>query len=108
MFYDDEEINFYEDQEIKIKEFIGLSKYEEIYKDEIKLGDKIVINFYPDSQKYIYMLYSKYGEIIKIEDKDEYNLFSIILKNDTTEYNAFHLGVGLYGRGFEYRIIKLI
>jgi hypothetical protein len=110
MFYDEYEVNFYEEQNKQILEFIGDKTKEEIKERNLQIGDKIVVYFYPASQKYIYTLYPKYGTIIENtnQDNDDFSLMNIMLKNNNTEYEAFHGGVGLYSRAFDYKVFKLV
>jgi hypothetical protein len=115
MFYDQyDNENFEQTEEEEVKQFIGTSKTINIYEDElddIKIGDKIAVYFYPHSQKYLFLLYPKYGEVINIKksDNDQISLDDIILKNNYNEYNANHDGVGIYSysRGFDVIIKKI-
>jgi len=109
-YYDNDEFNYYTEQEEEVNKFIGSNCIEDINEKELKLGDKIVIYFYSYSQKYIYLLYPKYGEIIKNTnlENENFSLMNIQLKNNNTEYNAFHDNVCLYSKGFDYQVIKII
>ncbi len=110
MFYSDYEINYFDEQILKVNKFIKNTPTQQIYENEIKVGDKIIIYFYPNSQKYMYILYPKYGKVIEDRNNsdEEYSLLNVIIKNDNEIYNAFHCGVSLYSTGFDYEIIKLI
>ena len=110
MFYDEDDIIYYEEQQKEVQKFIGNQNTEYINENSINIGDKIVIEFYPYSQRHIYILYFKYGEVIEnINNEDEEtSLMNVRLKNNKTEYYALHDGVGLYSRGYDYRVIKLI
>lgn len=110
MFYDEDEFNYYEEQTEEVKKFINNKEILDINYNDIRIGDKIVVYFYPASQKYMYTLYPKYGEVIKDKNKEneEHTLFQVILKNDNEIYNAFHDGLGIYSRCFDYKVVKLI
>ena len=79
--------------------------------NDIKIGDNIYINFIPDSQKYIYELYSKCGSVESIEiknqinpytDKNE-NYYKIIIKNSSDNLEElFHEGVSYLGTSLGY------
>lgn len=81
-----------------------LTEWKETDESELKLDDKIIIYFSPDSQRYIYSLYPKCGQIVQIRD-------NILIKNanDTIE-NMFHENVSYYGdsKGYSYQIFKLV
>lgn len=102
-YYDEYDINYFEEKEEEIKNYIGKNEIEEINYSQIKVGDKIIINFYPYSQKYIYILYPKYGKVIENIDKN-----NIIIKNDKKIYNIFHEGVSIINNGYDYRIFRII
>jgi len=71
----------------------------------LELNDIIHINFIPDSQKYIYDLYPKFGKIISIENDE------IIIENlDKAHENLLHEGVSYMGQslGYSYYIYKFI
>ena len=110
MFYDEDDISYYEEQQKEVQKFIGNQNTEYINENSINIGDKIVIEFYSCSQRHIYILYSKYGEVIENlnSENEEPSLMNIRLKNNKTEYYALHDGVGLYSRGYDYRVIRLI
>lgn len=110
MFYTEYELDYYNEQVVKVNNFIQTKKLLCINDNEIKVGDKIVVNFYSFSQKYMYMLYPKYGEVIENNNIsiEGYSLMNIILKNDDENYNAFHESVCLYSRGFDYQVLKLV
>jgi hypothetical protein len=113
MFYDEYDIENYENIQFKIETFIGVSKTLDIHEyelNQIEIGDKIIVYYYPFSQKYIYNLYPKYGIVtnIKYFENQLLDLNSITLKNDTNEYSANQEGVGLYSRGFDVVIKKII
>jgi hypothetical protein len=113
MFYDIYDIENYEKIQGEIKTFIGVSKtidLDESELDQLKIGDKIIVYFYPYSQKYIYSLFPKYGTITNIKsfENEPIDLLSITLKNDINEYNANQEGVGLYSRAFDVIIKKII
>ena len=96
MFYDEYEVNFYEEQHKQMLEFIGNKTEEEINERDLQIGDKIVVYFYPASQKYIYLLYPKYGTIIKNTNQyiDEFSLMNIMLKNNNTSTISSYTIIG--------------
>jgi hypothetical protein len=123
MFFEDE----YEYKEISAKatsyktilmnQFPGYDWYRINFSD-LKVGDKVVIYFYSDSQRDMFTLYPKFGEVTKIEPKEEpmtddyYSekcIERITLKNSETEYNASHLWCSYLGntRGYVYDIYRL-
>ena len=110
MFYDEYEINYYEKEIDDVNEFIGNKETKNISGLDIQIGDKIIVYFYPASQKHIYTLYPKYGEVIenKNTQDDDYTLFNVTLKNNNHTYHAFHEGLGIYSRCFDYKIVKVI
>lgn len=72
---------------------------------DLELNDIIHINFIPDSQKYIYDLYPKFGKIISIEND------KIIIENlDKVHEDLLHEGVSYMGQslGYSYYIYKFI
>jgi hypothetical protein len=88
---------------------------------ELKINDKIVVYFYPDSQRYINQLYPKYGTVVKILSDDEMDidkeilneLYSdidlervIISTEDNDEIVVAHPWTSYYGnsRGYFYTI----
>lgn len=86
---------------------------------EINVGDKVYINFYPNSQKYIYTLYPKLGTVKNIKiyelddcelddcELDDYEFPSITIENYKGEVEElFHNGVSYYGDslGYDYSI----
>lgn len=85
-----------------------LSNKQKIAIDDIsnlELNDIIHINFIPDSQKYIYDLYPKFGKIISIENE------KIIIENlDDAHEDLLHEGVSYMGQslGYSYYIYKFI
>lgn len=111
MFYEQQnEINYYKKQQDEINKFIKNNTIVDIDKSELKIGDKIIIYFYACSQKYIYTLYPKYGEVIENKNypNEEVLLINYIIKNERNTYNAFHEGLGIYSNCFDYKIVKLI
>ena len=110
MFYDEDDVSYYEEQQKEVEKFIGNHNTERVDETSINIEDKIVIYFYPCSQRHIYLLYSKYGEVIEnTNNKDEeLSLINIRLKNNNTQYYALQDGVCLYSRGYDYSVIKLI
>jgi hypothetical protein len=112
-FYDDE-INDFEIQVQNITNQLIGKKIKPIDFDEIKIGDDVYITFYPCSQKYLYTLLPKYGQVLKIE-KTQYENFDnelitdieIQIKNYKSEIeNLMHPGVSYMGHslGYDYAI----
>ena len=81
--------------------------WNEINIDDLKINDIIIINYTPNSQRYIYDLYPKFGKIIRIEDSNI--LENIYLNYQDNDINASHDWCGYYGntRSYNYNIIKL-
>jgi len=84
---------------------------------DIKVGDKLIIYYYPDSQRYINVIYPKFGDVIKIDSEiqmtndffSEKNIERLTLKNQEIEYNASQPWCSYYGnsRGYVYDIYRL-
>jgi len=112
MFYNEYDINYYELINNNINNIIINKKVKEIHIDDIKIGDYIYITFIPDSQKYIYSLYSKIGKVIKI-DLENKNILDfpdiIIMNNDGYEENILHGSYAYYGNslGYNYYIFLI-
>ena len=113
-------------EEFKQKHQLANIKSEWVIKNvsDIKVDDKIVIYFYPDSQRYINTLYPIYGIVQKILTDKELNineetkreLYSdfdleklVIQKEDSDEIVGAHGWVSYYGnsRGYFYTIYIL-
>lgn len=109
MIYNRYNIKYFDEQYDETINFINLHELIKISYDEIKVGDKIVINYYPELQKYIYKLYTKYGIVTKIDSttRDYDYLTYIKLANKNNSYTASHGQVGMYSRGYDYNIYKL-
>jgi len=72
---------------------------------DLRINDIIHINFIPDSQKYIYDLFPKFGKIFSIENEN------IIIENlDKIQENLLHDGVSYMGQslGYSYYIYKFM
>jgi hypothetical protein len=85
---------------------------------DIRLGDEIIIYFWPDSQQYIYTLHPKFGQVVKIEPdiQSSNNFYSkqtlerLTLKYNETENNASHPNCSSdYGNscGYGFEIYRL-
>lgn len=104
----EEEIIFYNNiiDNITIK----LKEKNKIYIDinDININDKIYIEFLPNSQKYIYQLYPKYGIIVNINNNNQ--LIKIFNFNTNKIENLFHDYVSYYGDipGYDYTLYKII
>lgn len=107
----DDSINFektyYKIQLKLISDFTKNHKLVEIDINDLKIGNKVVIHFTTYSQKYMYHLYSRYGTIIKIEDKMEIPN-NILLQNDHNIYDLLYPDLSIYGSGYDYIIYLLI
>ena len=109
MFYINEELKEdYDNKTNIINNYINnyhLNKNKiEINVNELQINDIILIEFIPDSQKYLYDLYPKFGIIINIKD-------DIIIKNINNEEELmFHGNISYYGSslGYSYNIYKFI
>ena len=77
----------------------------EIKIENININDNIYIVYMPYSQRYIYLLYPKYGNVISIDNNN------IIIKNINNETeNILHDNISYFGDslGYEYTIYKII
>lgn len=109
MYYDQEQIDIYNIKSNKINNYVNnillLKKKILINISDLKLNDLILIDFIPDSQKYIYDLYPKIGKIISISEE---NIIINNLDNENEELlhdNVSYLGQSL---GYSYSIYKFI
>jgi hypothetical protein len=113
--YEQEDINVFNEETIKMNNFKNKFNDKNWVNindniDKLKINDIIIIEYYPNSQKYIYDLYPKFGVITKILDKQTYNndlLRNIILNNSIIEYDASHGQYNMYSRGYDYSITKI-
>ncbi len=107
MFYlDDTDYNLITDE---LQKIISNKKLTPLKLSEVKNGDQVYINFYPNSQKYIYTLYPKLGTVekIKMYKFDNNEIPSVTIKNHKGEIeDLFHEGVSYYGDslGYDYSI----
>jgi len=94
--------------EILLKEY----NWKKIKYNDLKLGDYIIINFYPYSQ---IDLKSRYGTIINIinlkneKDIEAYTIENIYLENEfNSNFCAAHDWISYFGnsRGYDYEILK--
>jgi len=110
MFYSNEDMTMYYKYKNNIVEFKSLFKkkiWAEIALKDISINDKLIIIYYPLSQKNMYDAYPKYGTVCKI--KDEVNdLEDIILVNWENKYNASHGNFCIYSKGYDYKILRLV
>jgi hypothetical protein len=84
---------------------------------DVKVGDFIIINFYPDSQRYIDELYPKFGKVCKIDSEvipsnnihSDITIERLTLVYSDNEINAAHPWCSFYGnsRGYCYDIYRL-
>jgi hypothetical protein len=109
MLYHQDQIDLYNNKSQKIDNYITnfLLKKNKILVDisELKINDLILIDFIPDSQRYIYDLYSKIGTIVSIINNN------VIINNIENENeNLLHDGVSYLGQslGYSYYIYKFI
>jgi len=113
-FYDDYEIEEYEKAQSDIKLNISNKKLKKVNINEINVGDMVYASFYPCSQKYIYTLFPKFGNVISIENKiitnyddKEEVVLDIKIKNYKNEVEELlHPGVSYMGHslGYDYLI----
>ena len=109
MFYNDEDIKIYNNENNKINNYINnnLNDNQKIITniEELKIGDKILITFIPDSQKYIYNLYNKFGIISSINNDE-----ILIINLDENCESILHENVSYFGNslGYSYDIYKFI
>ena len=124
-YYDD--CTEYDEHDAQVEEFKnslknGVFEWIRTSFSNVKVGDKIVIYFFPDSQKYINELFPKFGEVTSIDPevpqhKHLHDIYTIERINLTTNgsdgsattTNAAHPWCSYYGntRGYCYDIYKL-
>jgi hypothetical protein len=110
--FNDYEIKNYENEVSKIEELTSHCKKTSIKLKELKVGQTVIINFIPYSQKYIYILTPKYGKIVQVSESNNLVDYKIQTQDSEnkiqTEY-LFHPGVSDYGEslGYDYSI-KLV
>ena len=102
--YYDYEIDEYEKITDEIKSIISDKHIIKVDINDLKINDMVYVCFYPDSQKYIYMLTPKIGKVSSIENEDDPCIKIINYKNET-EY-LLHPGVSYMGHslGYDYQI----
>ncbi len=109
-FYDEYEIEEYEKITEQIANTISGKKLTRIEVADIQKSDTIYISFFPCSQKYIYSLPPKLGQVIKIEPTEYINynneveskLVIKIINNQNVEEDLFHPGVSYMGHSLGY------
>jgi len=82
---------------------------------ELRVGDKIIIYFYPDSLKYINELFPKFGEVISIDpdtqnsDDEKVTIERVTLHNGVSNIKAYHPWCSYLGdsTGYYYDIYRL-
>jgi hypothetical protein len=107
--FNDYEIEDYENEVEKIQQLTSQLKKTPIKLDEIKVNQSVVINFYPNSQRYIYILTPKYGKVVQVSDSDnvfDYKIVSYNSKSESESEYLFHTGVSYFGDslGYDYSI----
>ncbi len=114
-FYQEDEIKNYEESTDYITNLIANSKIKPIEISDLQVNDTVYINFYPNSQKYIYSLYPKYGKVLSIKldkhfdnlEKKYYQNYIIKIQNHNGLIeNLLHDGVSYYGTslGYDYSL----
>ena len=108
---DDDEIINYESINNKINSLLEHVKIKSIDIYDLKVGDTVYINFTPNSQRYIYNLYPKYGKILSIDFNKIYdeidnkyyeNNIIKIINHDNIIDDLLHGGVSYYGQSLDY------
>jgi hypothetical protein len=120
MYSEDEEYQqiFTLAESYKDKLITSIKNWIRIEISDIKVGDEIIIYFYPDSQPNICTLFPKFGQVVKIEPDiqlsnnfySEQTLEHLTLKYNETEYNAAHswyLSDYSNSHGYTYDIYRL-
>ena len=127
MLYIDDEYtySYFDEKVLKYRSSFTNGIWISVNFDDIKIGDKIIIEFIPDSQRYIYSYYPKYGEVIHIKSDNEFNeayfdksffhssltIERLILKDENgQEEIGYHSWDSYYGntRSYSYLIYKFI
>ena len=107
--YNDYEIDEYEKITDEIKSIILDKHIIKVDINNLKINDMVYVCFYPDSQKYIYMLTPKIGKVSSIvnctEEDEEDKYINIINDKNETE-DLLHPGVSYMGHslGYDYQI----
>lgn len=77
--------------------------------NELKVNDYVYIEFYPDSQKYIYELVPKLGIISNIENNNEVYPNITILNYNGIYEDLLHGSYSFYGHtlGYDYNLFLI-
>ena len=94
------EYDYYEQQLNSFNQYIGGKELVKVKLEDLKIGDIVYVQFCPYSQKYLYDLIPKYGEIISIGDE-----YKIKNQHDFEE-RLLYGSVSYYGDtlGYDYDI----
>jgi hypothetical protein len=104
--FNDYDISLYNTISDRIYKEIANKTKKPININDINIGNTVMVEFMPYSQKYIYHLYPKYGTVNSIYKKID-NEIEITIKNLNGEIeNLLHEGVSYLGTslGYEYQI----
>jgi hypothetical protein len=111
MFFIDEEDEYNKKNDIVQKYILDnksiLTEWIEISEDKLNKDDKIYIYYSSDSQRYMYTLYPKCGQILTMSNNNS----DIFIKNPNNEIESiFHYNLSYYGdqRGYTCQIYKLV
>ena len=125
LFLDEEYIyNYFNGEALKYKTSFIDGEWLRVEFDDVKIGDKIIIEFMSDSQRYMYSYYPKYGEVIHIKDDNEFNeayfdkslsfssltIERLILNNENGQEIGSHSWDSYFGntRSYSYLIYKFV
>lgn len=126
MLFLDEEYtyNYFNGEALKYKTSFIDGDWLRVEFDDVKIGDKIIIEFMSDSQRYMYSYYPKYGEVIHIKDDNEFNkayfdkslsfssltIERLILNNENGQEIGYHSWDSYFGntRSYSYLIYKFV
>ena len=105
MYYEQNEIDYYENEIKKINNIIDKKKMIMCDITELKVGQYVFVEFFPFSQKYIYTLLPKLGKISIVPKHNNIFDYKIINYENVSE-SLFHPSVSYYGNtlGYQYYI----
>ncbi len=103
--YDEEELIIfkeYENECIEFKNKLGSEKNWVIYNHNLKIGDKIYVEYLPCSQKYLYTHTPECGTVVEINENE-----ILILNHKNIKINLEKGHLGWYSKAYDMIIYKL-